>query len=157
MYFCFGNNPRHYQIGWLIYGVTTHRNEHKLHCLLLPSRILQWPLLLTLTLTSIPAWMSKGIHYKGWDYITYPFPNFNGTTVEIWEWISNISHIYNSCNYLSMPRLTLIHVNKRGLVEYKTLTHDKQGSSISLLRIGLHVFGLGLLLLTGLKENQHRI
>ena len=21
--------------------------------------------------------------------ITYPLPNFNGTTVEVWEWISN--------------------------------------------------------------------
>ena len=25
-----------------------------------------------------------------WDGITYPFPNFNGATVEVWEWISNI-------------------------------------------------------------------
>ena len=24
-----------------------------------------------------------------WDDITYPFPNFNGTTVEVWKWISN--------------------------------------------------------------------
>ena len=24
-----------------------------------------------------------------WDEITYPFPNFNGCTVEAWEWISN--------------------------------------------------------------------
>ena len=24
-----------------------------------------------------------------WDDITYPFPNFNGCTVEVWEWISN--------------------------------------------------------------------
>ena len=23
------------------------------------------------------------------DEITYPFPNFNGATVEVWEWISN--------------------------------------------------------------------
>ena len=29
-----------------------------------------------------------------WDEITYPFPNFNGYTVEVWEWISNfISHL----------------------------------------------------------------
>ena len=28
------------------------------------------------------------------DEITYPFPNFNGTAIEVWEWISNIiSHI----------------------------------------------------------------
>ena len=25
------------------------------------------------------------IHYKVWDEITYPFPNFNGATVEIWN------------------------------------------------------------------------
>ena len=24
-----------------------------------------------------------------WDEITHPFPNFNGATVEVWEWISN--------------------------------------------------------------------
>ena len=26
---------------------------------------------------------------KVWDEITYPFPNFNGFTVEVWEWVSN--------------------------------------------------------------------
>ena len=25
-----------------------------------------------------------------WDEITYPFPNFNGCTVEVWEWMCNI-------------------------------------------------------------------
>ena len=40
-------------------------------------------------LTSIPAWISNHIHHKVWDEITYPFPNFNGTTVEVWEWVSN--------------------------------------------------------------------
>ena len=30
---------------------------------------------------------------KAWGEITYPFPNFNGSTVEVWEWISNfITH-----------------------------------------------------------------
>ena len=29
------------------------------------------------------------IHFKVWDEIAYPFPNFNGCTVEVWEWISN--------------------------------------------------------------------
>ena len=38
----------------------------------------------------IPAWISNYIHHKVWDEITYPFPNFNGATVEVWEWISNI-------------------------------------------------------------------
>ena len=29
-----------------------------------------------------------------YDEITYPFPNLNGATIEVWEWISNlISHI----------------------------------------------------------------
>ena len=39
-----------------------------------------------------------------WQYqITYPFPNFNGCTVEVWEWISNfIPTIYNGCNNLSI-------------------------------------------------------
>ena len=26
-----------------------------------------------------------------WDEITYPFPNFNGGTVEVREWISNFN------------------------------------------------------------------
>ena len=25
-----------------------------------------------------------------WDEITYPFPNFNGATVKVWEWITNL-------------------------------------------------------------------
>ena len=29
-------------------------------------------------LTLIPAWISNYNHYKVWDEITYPFPNFNG-------------------------------------------------------------------------------
>ena len=33
--------------------------------------------------------MSNYIHYKVWDEITYPFPNLNGKTVEVWEWISD--------------------------------------------------------------------
>ena len=35
------------------------------------------------------TWISNCIHYKAWDEITYPFPNFNSATVEVWEWISN--------------------------------------------------------------------
>ena len=44
-------------------------------------------------LTLIPAWISNFIHCKLWYEIIYPFPNFNGCTVEVWKWISNfISH-----------------------------------------------------------------
>ena len=45
-------------------------------------------------LTLIPAWISNYIHYEVQDEITYPFPNFNGAVVEVWEWISNfIPHL----------------------------------------------------------------
>ena len=37
----------------------------------------------------IPAGISNYIQLKIWDEITYPFLNFNGATVEVWEWISN--------------------------------------------------------------------
>ena len=39
--------------------------------------------------TLIPAWISNYTHYNVWDEITYPFLNFNGATVEVYEWISN--------------------------------------------------------------------
>ena len=35
--------------------------------------------------------MSNHIPSKVWDGITYPFPNFNGCTVQVWEWIDNLS------------------------------------------------------------------
>ena len=35
------------------------------------------------------AWISNYIHHRMWDEIIFPFPNFNGCTVEVWEWISN--------------------------------------------------------------------
>ena len=31
----------------------------------------------------IPAWINNYIHYKVWDEITYPFPNFNSIAVEV--------------------------------------------------------------------------
>ena len=37
----------------------------------------------------IPALISNYVHYKVWDEITYLFPNYNGPTVEVWEWISD--------------------------------------------------------------------
>ena len=45
----------------------------------------------------VPAvieWKSNHMPSKVWDEITYPFLNFNGCTIEVWEWISNfILHI----------------------------------------------------------------
>ena len=37
-----------------------------------------------------PSMASDYIHYTMWDEITYPSQNFNGTTAEVWEWISNV-------------------------------------------------------------------
>ena len=39
------------------------------------------PLLLT-WFNLIPTWISNYIHYKVWDEITYPMPNFNDVTVQ---------------------------------------------------------------------------
>ena len=40
-------------------------------------------------LTLIQTWISNHIDYDVLDEITYPFPNFNGGTVEVCEWTSN--------------------------------------------------------------------
>ena len=40
-------------------------------------------------LTSIPAWISNLIQYNVRGELIYPFPNFYGTTDEVWERISN--------------------------------------------------------------------
>ena len=61
-----------------------------------------------------PAWISIYINYKVWDEISYPFPNFNGCTVEVYEWISNfILHFYSACDYLSVLGLNLNRVSKK--------------------------------------------
>ena len=53
------------------------------------------------------------VNYKMWNEITYPFPNFNGGTVEVWEWISDIiPHFTGACDYLSMLGLKLIHISE---------------------------------------------
>ena len=46
------------------------------------------PLLLS-RFNLIPAWITNHMHIKMWDKITHPCPNFNGCTIEVWEWISN--------------------------------------------------------------------
>ena len=49
---------------------------------------------------------------KVWDEITYPFPNINGCTVEVWERIDDlISHVMD---YSSIIRFKSIHVSKGG-------------------------------------------
>ena len=47
-----------------------------------------------LGLTLIPTRISNYMFYEMKYEISYPLPNYNSTTVEIWEWINNfISHI----------------------------------------------------------------
>ena len=53
-------------------------------------------------LTLILQWVSDHMPSKGYDEITYPFQNFNGSTAEVWEYISilsqtwqyNLLHVY---------------------------------------------------------------
>ena len=40
-------------------------------------------------LTLIPVWSRNRMPSKVWDEITHLFPNFNGITIEVWEWMSN--------------------------------------------------------------------
>ena len=67
-------------------------------------------------LISIPDWISKHMFDKVRVEIIYPFPNFNGCTVEVWEWISNfipkviMGLITYPCWYYNS-----IQVSKRGL------------------------------------------
>ena len=60
-----------------------------------------------------------------WDEITYPFINFNGATIDVKEWISNLS-LHCACDYLSMLGLKLNHVSKRG---HRWLTSQKSLNS----------------------------
>ena len=59
---------------------------------------------------SFPRWAhlnsnigKKSIHYKMWDEIMYPFPDFNDEAVEVCE-----------CDHLFMLGSKLIHVSKSG-------------------------------------------
>ena len=56
-------------------------------------------------LTLISAWVSNHMPGKVCDELTYPFLNFNGCTVEVWEWIINlIPHfIMNVITYSCPP------------------------------------------------------
>ena len=37
------------------------------------------------------------------DQITYPFPNYNGATIEVWEWISCFTPHFN-LDVITYPR-----------------------------------------------------
>ena len=64
-------------------------------------------------LTLISAWISNHMPNKVWVEITYLFPNFNGATVEVWEWISNfIPHFTMDVVTYPYWDLKLNHVSK---------------------------------------------
>ena len=60
--------------------------------------------------------MSNYIHDKDWDEITYPFPNFNYGTVEVWKRISNFIHHFSLQGMwlLSRVGIKFKHVSKWG-------------------------------------------
>ena len=64
------------------------------------------PLLLT-WINSITAWISNHMLSKVGDEITCPFPNYNGFTVEVWEWISKFT------SHFIMDVITYPYVNNR--------------------------------------------
>ena len=63
-------------------------------------------------LTLFPALIAYHIPTKIWDGITYPFPNFNSCTIDVWEWISDFVTLYNGCNDFSLLVLHLINISK---------------------------------------------
>ena len=68
------------------------------------------PLLLT-GVNIIPEWITNCIHYKMWGEITYSSRNFNGATVDVWDWIINF-----------IPQFTrlLIHAVRQNVRAYGT-------------------------------------
>ena len=57
-----------------------------------------------------PEWISTYIHHKVCDGITYPFPNFNSCSIEVWEWMLFHPTLYWTFHYLSMLGLKLTHL-----------------------------------------------
>ena len=71
-------------VSWFGFSTTTKAPHY---CPVGPQVLLTW-------ISFNPSLNICCIHYEVWDEITYPFPNFNGCSVEVWEWISNfIPHL----------------------------------------------------------------
>ena len=65
---------------------------------------------------------------------THPFSNFNSATVEVWEWINNVTQNFImdvSCNYLSMIGLMSNYVNIKGAPEVGVDIHKICGVGVS--------------------------
>ena len=81
-----------------------------------------------------------------WVEKAYPLPNFNGTTVEVWEYISYF--IQHFTDYVSSLGLKLIHVSKRGslifschfcLFDYRCYLTYRQTSNIRRALVGNNI------------------
>ena len=94
--------------------------EESIHCIYFVSRRLTQRVKLysTHTTTEDPFTNTGNFDHmasKLWNEITYPFSNFSGCTIDIWEWKSNfIPHftLYR-CNYLPLLGLKLHDISKR--------------------------------------------
>ena len=116
-----------------IFLALTHRNINKQHGYTHSScdtsflgPIYQHGLLL------IPGWRSNYIHYKMWDEIAYPFPNFNCAAVEVWEWISKFipyfiqwQMFHHLCIHLFVFYLVNDHANDQSQEWYVWYTGNK--------------------------------
>ena len=97
------------------------------------------------TETIIPAWISNHMSSKVCDKITYPFPNFNGCTVEAWVWISNfiphfiIDVMLNSTRTISSDFMDMACVLERFFKELESLvlahSADSHTQDISYIRV----------------------
>ena len=87
----------HSDAGWPVHNVVTSRRK----------KVCDSTQLRPLLLALIPTWISNHIHYKAWQEITYPFPDFNGCAVEVWEWIINFIWYFTGCA-ITYPRFVLV-------------------------------------------------
>ena len=60
------------------------------HCTHISTRVI-WLVSHLLTWINLSStWTCNYIRYQKWDEITYPSTNLNGTTIEVWQWISDL-------------------------------------------------------------------
>ena len=113
-----------------------------------------WVQIYSLSLTLIPAWISKYIHHKVWDEITYPFPNFNGCTVEVWGWISNfITHFIG--HMIAYPCWNSIDpfINLGEIDRYLTTTKHNKARTVNII-YGMYFMSMRNLIVTGFHDQM---
>ena len=90
------NSQNHKVVNWglifhiaLIFGKQFHRPVAKTAGQILKNQIHPIHSSSSHSLTLILALKNNYILYKVWGEITQPFPNSNGATVGVWEWMNN--------------------------------------------------------------------